>query len=387
MDELTLLRDFRAERAVEVPAARDAIRRALDDRIAAAAEGAGTLGTAAPASSRAGRGPASARRRSARRGFTARRRLLAFAAALGAAAAVALVLVLNTGPTAQPAAAEILHETATVAAASDAPAALPGPGQFYYRKINRVEVMGWLPPGAGGDEEMGTMQGGVLPRPDAFKALVPITSEEWLNTEGAGRFRQVTGTPRFFTAQERSAWEAAGSPAPGEPVLEDEHGPWKGFRFPDTSSLPTEPEALRQAVEANDIEVKGFNLMDPKATSLDEKATIEELINILFEGNPMRPALRAAIFNALAELPGIKLDTDATDFLGRHGDSIRFGDDERGSATEFIFDPGTSDVLASRDILVAPSQDRYQQGIPAGTTVRETDYLETAVVDSTHEGG
>jgi hypothetical protein len=374
MDELTLLKSFRIERAVEVPEARNAIWHALEERIAAATEGAATFG--AP----------EARNGSARGGFFARRRLLAFAAAMGAAAAVALVLVLNTGPTAQPAAAEILHETATVAAATDASAEIPGSGQFYYRKIERVEVMGWLPPGVDGDEP-GVMQGGVLPRPDAFKALVPTTSEEWLDAEGSGRFRRVAGSPRFFTDNERSDWEAAGSPPPGEPVLEDEHGPWQGFRFPDTSSLPTEPEALRHAVEANSIEVKGFNLIAPRATHLDEKDTTEELINILFEGNPMRPVLRAAIFDALAELPRIELDTDATDFLGRHGDSIRFVDEEAGSGTEFIFDAETSELLASRDFLVGPPRGRYEQGIPAGSTIRETDYLESGVVDSTREGG
>jgi hypothetical protein len=375
MNELTLLQGLRAERAAPVPEAREAIWHALEGRIEAAAEGAGTRGAAA--------------RSTTARGdfFSRRRRLLAFAAALGAAAAVALVLVLNTGPTAQPAGAEILHETATVAAASEAPAPIPGPGQFYYRKISRIELMSWLPAGADNHDEPGAMQGGVLPRPDAFKALVPTTSEEWLDTQGAGRFRQVAGTPRFFTDQERSKWEAAGSPPPAEPVLEDEHGPWKGFTFPDTSSLPTEPEALRHAVEANDIEVKGFNLMDPKATHLDEVATSEELINILFEGNPMRPELRAAIFNALAELPRIQLATDATDFLGRHGDAFRSVDQQSKGGVEFIFDPDTSEVLASREFLVNPQGDKYLEGIPAGTTIRETDYLESTVVDSTHEGG
>jgi hypothetical protein len=379
MDELTLLQGFRAERVADVPEAREAIWRALEARIDAAVEG------AAGASSR-GASPAPAR--SARRGFfSRRRRLLAFATALGAAVAVAGVLVLNSGPTAQPAAAEILHEAATVAAASDAPAELPGPGQFYFRKISRVELVSWLPPGVGGNDEPGSMGGGVLPQPGAFKALLPTTNEDWLDSEGAGRFRQVAGMPRFFTDEERSAWEAAGSPPPGEPVLEDEHGPWKGYRFPDTSSLPTDPAELRRAVEANAIEVKGFNLMFPKEKRLDEKQTTEELTNILLEGNPLRPQLRAAIFNALAELPRIKVDTEATDFLGRQGDSIRLVDEQSGGGAEFIFDPETSEVLANREFLLDPKGDRYLQGVPPGTTLRETDYLETAVVDSTHETG
>ena len=72
-----------------------------------------------------------------------RRRLgLAFAGATFAAAVVAGALVLSSGPTAQPAgAAEILHQAAD--AAAELPAtSVPGPGQFLYRKEQRIDVQG-----------------------------------------------------------------------------------------------------------------------------------------------------------------------------------------------------------------------------------------------------
>jgi hypothetical protein len=171
MDELTVMRSFRAERVKQNPMARAAALEALEacfDSVPGSA-------SAAPALAR-------------RRGFF-RRRLLVFAVAAAAAAAVAGILVLSSGPTAQPAAAEILHETAAIAAATDAPAAIPGPGQFLFMKFQRLELESWVPGGAG-------MMGGVMTRPGAFKALMPTTQEWWTAPDGAGRVRQVAGKRR-----------------------------------------------------------------------------------------------------------------------------------------------------------------------------------------------
>jgi hypothetical protein len=381
MDELTLMRSFRAERVKPNPTTRVAARRALEAHIDAVAASAAAV-------------PAPALRRR----FLRRRRLFAFAAATAAAAVVAGILVLGSGPTAQPAAAEILHETAAVAASPQGPAAspLPGPGQFLYRKFERLELKGWIPGGA-------SSGGGLMRSPRAFNALMPTTQEWWTAEDGAGRVREVAGMPRFLTEAEQARWEAAGSrlPAPFDPeyqrkyplaygdalearrgVVDTEHAKLEGFRFPDTSKLPTEPEALRRAVEGNSISVNGFNLMYPSAQRLDTEKSIAELFNILSEGAPLTPQLRAAVFNALAELPGIEVDTAATDFLGRQGYAVRSIRKEGG--LEFIFDPDTAELLAQREFLTEPGQD-YLKGLPAGQTIRETAYLETGVVDSTRE--
>jgi hypothetical protein len=336
---------------------------------------------------------------------------LALAGAGALAAIVAGILVFSSGPTAEPAAAEILHETAAVAAATDAPAEIPGPGQFLYRKFKRIELESWIPGGPSPEDDVpGQMMGGTLSRPDAFNALMPTTQEWWDAPDGAGRVREVAGTPGFLTDQEQSRWEAAGSPlpAPFDPeyqrkyplaygdalearrgVVDTEHPKLEGFRFPDTSALPTAPEALRLAVESNQISVSGFNLMEPSAKRLDTEKTIAELFNILVEGNPMTPQLRAAAFNALAELPGIEVDTDATDFLGRQGYAIRSLDPKTGGGMEFIFDPDTSEMLADRSFLGDAHREAGQnpslRGLPSGLTIRETAYLEAGVVDSTDE--
>lgn len=377
MNELDTMRSFRAERASDDPAAREAIRRQLEAHIRAA--------SAAPAAARAPR---------PRRSFGLRRRFVALAAATAVAAAVAGIVVLSSGPTAEPAAAEILHETAAVAAASDAPAPVPGPGQFYFRKFKRLQLQGWVPPGTPeNDEPLGSLNS-MLERPGAFNAQVPTTQEWWDAEDGAGRIHELAGTPRFLTDAEKSRWEAAGSPLPE--TINDEHGAMKGFHFPDTSKLPTDPKALRETVESNRTKVSGFNLVDPEAERLSTEKTSEELFNILQEGNPMTPQLRAAIFNALAELPGIQVNTDAADMLGRRGYAIRSLDTRHGTATDYVFDPKTADLLATRNYITDPEaffkvfapsarQRALWQGVGAGFTLEETDYLEAGVVDSTRE--
>lgn len=394
MDDLTLIRSFRAERADDDPRARTAAWQALQARLESAPA------TPVPITTAARR----------RRLLPRRRHLLAFAGAAVAAAAVAGVLVLGSGPTAQPAAAEILHKTAAVAASPDAPPSspLPGPGQFLYEKVKRLELLSWNPDSFSSGSEPAGCSGCLLTGPNAagaFTALQPTTQESWTAPDGAGRHREVAGSPRFLTHEEQARWEAAGSrlPAPFDPeyqrkyplafgnalevrrgVVDTEHESLKNFHFPDTSSLPTEPEALRRAVESNQISVGGFNLMYPSAKRLDTKRTIAELFNILQEGNPSAQ-LRAAAFNALAELPGIEVNTGSTDFLGRRGDAIRSVDSKTGGGMEFIFDPNTSAMLAERTFLGDREPSPYRKGLPAGLTLRETAYLETGVADSTHE--
>ncbi|HET7444564.1 MAG TPA: hypothetical protein VFJ57_07900 [Solirubrobacterales bacterium] len=409
MDDLTLLESFRAERAEPDAQARAEIWRALEDRFDSASAVPDAVAAPAPVRIRARR----------RRHLLRHRRFVAFAGATAAAATIAGILVLGSGPTAQPAAAEILHETAAAAVSprGAAPVVVPGPGQLLFTKLKRLELQGWIPDcDPLGDRPCGLM-GGTMSGADAFNALMPMTQEDWLGEGGVGRLRQVAGAPRFLTEEERSRWEAAGSPLPApfdpgyqEKVAEAQgeeplppgyvsrtrqagRGVYdtetevdlaqlqgKGFRFPDTSQLPTDAAALRSAVESNRIPVRGFNLMYPSAKRLDSDQTTAQLLNILQEGSiSMTPRLRAALFNALAELPGIEVNPDATDSLGRHGYAIQ----ARG--TEYVIDPDTAELLAQREFLTKPGQSAFLEGLPAGFTIRETAYLESGIVDSTNE--
>jgi hypothetical protein len=385
MDDLTLFRSFRAECADDDPQVRAAAWRALEAKFDPTL----TTSSAIPARSR-------------------RRGLFALAGAAALAAIVTGLLVFSSGPTAEPAAAEVLRETAAIAATTGSPAeSPPGPGQFLYAKTKTLEYQSWIPGGS-------TSMGGPLNRPDAFAALVPTDRENWLSPAGSGRWREVMGTPQFLSDAEQDRWEQAGSPLPRtfDPRYQDGYrdGPGAGhvlelrrgvldmevpkpqgrglgpnFGFPDVAGLPTEPEALRLALQSRPRPGTGNQPGGkPAETPLDTEETILALWGILQQ--PMTaPPLRAAVFNALAELPGIGLNRDATDLVGRSGYAISF-DDKQGLRGEYIFDPKTSEILGQRTVLLAPGLARYaSEWIPAGNTIRDVAYLQSGVVDSIHE--
>jgi hypothetical protein len=97
------------------------------------------------------------------------------------------------------------------------------------------------------------------------------------------------------------------------------------------------------------------------------------------------PALRAAAFNALAEIPGIGFERDVADGAGRRGDAIAWTR-ERGFGHEFIFDPHTARMLAQVEVLFNAKAAEIPQ-VPDGTVFRETAYLQSRIVDSVQMGG
>jgi hypothetical protein len=242
--------------------------------------------------------------------------------------------------------------------------------------------------------------------PDTYNALVATQSQTWLGDEGQGRRREVLADLDFWSKGEEDRWKASGSPLPPpwnpeyrqiyksayEGALEQnanvidqtQKGYGRTFHFPDTSMLPTEAPALRQEAEGNELDYIGFNHVDGKEPKqLDAQEAKEELLNVLQEGFPS-PPLQAAIFNALAELPGISVLTDVTDGAGRTGAAI-VARVEGGVQWQTIFDPETGEFLGTRGILDDPAASSGLQEIPAGTLIDERDFLANGVVDSTDE--
>jgi hypothetical protein len=378
MDDLILLRGFRAEHADDDPRPRAAAWRALEAEFAAA-----SVPMASPTRSRRG--------------------LLALAGA-GAIAVVVGILILSSGRTAQSAAAEILHQTAAVAVSGEgSPTLRAGPGQYYFSKRKELEFKGWYP----GSYEVPE---GRATRPGGFSALVPSESEWWTSPEGGSRVRQTIGTPQFLSSAEQGRWEEAGSPLPsnfeparqaelqrlasgsGERFLEMRRGVLDveypkpndatnpELVYPDLSGVPTDPAELRLAIQNHQVPGVSYELGKPLGT----QETIEDLGGLLSHPNAS-PALRAAAFNALAELPGAELKRDTIDLVGRTGYAIGYSE-RHGLRIELIFDPQTSMSLGERVVLADPEQDPEEwRGYEAGLTIRDVAYLQSKVVDSTSE--
>lgn len=294
-----------------------------------------------------------------------------------------------------------LRRAAAVAGASHSQVeAPPGPGQYLYTKTMEVHLEAWDPDDPVGfrakpryftDRQLG--------EGNAMLALVPVSKQVWTAPDGMTRERETLGRIRFLAAGDQLRWEEAGSPPPWafEPgehdVVRDRSGrlvkdfasrAFRGrrefaymFRL---SELPTDPEALRLAVENRGA--SGSALAPSPADSRRGGATVERLLEILSE--PLAgPALRAAAFGALAEIPGIGFQRNASDAVGRRGDAIAWVR-ERGFGRRWIFDPRTSRVLAQAEMIFGPPS-TTENGVPPGTVFRESDYLQAGTVDSTHE--
>jgi hypothetical protein len=389
MDEIALLRSLAPEEERPDAAARAAALQALEARFDAPA-------SPAPAASPVRRRRLLPRRRRLLR----RRRQLALAGAGAAAAIVAGILVGSSGSGPETAAAEVLRNTASVAAADVNPMSTPGPGQFLYTKTKQFELQSWLP-------GKYTVGGGTLGQPGAFTALNSWQEEEWENAAGQDRSRWVMGAPQFLSGADQRRWEQAGSPLPGSfecdrrcfpeahivdlrPGVTDVETQ-ESSGLPDLSAIPAEPRALRLAIENGQLSVP-WKKNEPARKPIGTGQVIAELWDILDKPDTT-PELRAAIFTALAELPGIELNRDAKDLVGRSGyalsyestPSSSYGADLPGLRVEYIFDPGTSAILGRREVIANPGKFSWAKGLPAGTVRREVAYLESGIVDSTHE--
>ena len=95
------------------------------------------------------------------------------------------------------------------------------------------------------------------------------------------------------------------------------------------------------------------------------------------------PALRAAAFNALAEIPGIGFERDVADVAGRRGDAIGWVR-ERGFGRRFIFDPHTAEILAQAEVIFNAKAAGYP-GVPDRHRVPRDRLPAVGIVDSAHE--
>ncbi len=305
----------------------------------------------------------------------------------------------------QAAIAEVLRQTATVAEASGTPVeAPPAPGQFLYTKTKVAQLQGWEPdgPGAGPKTKPRYFTANLLgSESNALAALVPTVEEAWMSPDGKTRERETLGRIDFLSGADQELWEDAGSPPPlaydpnehdvrrdsfGRPVKEFASQSWRGRRvFSHVSQLsgaPTEPEALRLAIENRR---GGGSPVDPSpANSLRGGATVERLLEILSE--PIAsPALRAAAFSALAEIPGIGFERDVADIAGRRGDAIAWAREGGGGfGRRYIIDPHTSKILAQAEVVFNAKAAEIPE-VSDGTVFRETAYLQSGIVDSAHE--
>lgn len=272
------------------------------------------------------RGPGE-RRRSRRR--PSRRSLVG---ALVVMVAGGLVTSLLTIPGTKPpsAAAAALDHLASRAAAA-APTSL-GPGQYLYTETR-------------GPVLSATQSGG--PGKESFRWYQLGTVQRWVDAQGAGRVVMTGGGPaQFFTPADRAAWIAAGSPPIGEPSsmigmtltyqpgsplpVGARNGPivqpaGQPIPFPlpiyDVSKLPTDVSTLRSEIAQGTTGIPTIDHSTTLGWCTSLGCQMFSRTSELLQGPDLgsTPALRAALFQVLASIPGIRLLGTVTDHDGQSG--------------------------------------------------------------------
>ena len=94
------------------------------------------------------------------------------------------------------------------------------------------------------------------------------------------------------------------------------------------------------------------------------------------DGLPIRPKLRAAIYAAIALVPGIRLEGRARSLTGRVG--VALGTPEGVVRTDVIIDPHTGSVLGGRTVVI----DATVEHLPAGTVVFQQSVVERTITNA-----
>jgi hypothetical protein len=287
-----------------------------------------------------------------RRGRRLRGPVLAGTVAAAVAAAVAVPLLasgrpvsggsVSEGPVsgAQTPAMAVLEKTAATAARQPT-TPVPGPGQYLYLRDIEFRFVGG--PNTTKEE----------------RECTALVGQEWMAADGSGhQSGHFTSSYPGCQGFEQS-WGKGGVSTSENPM------DWPKNLL-NWQRLPASPAAIERAI------VRRFE--NGHALS---SATFVYAAAYLQEDAP--PALRAALYRVIEQLPGVTSLGPVTDRLGRHGIGVGLVHD--GTRQELIFDPATSTALESAIVAVGPRQDRndYQ---PAGTVIEYVAYVATGLVNS-----
>jgi hypothetical protein len=139
-----------------------------------------------------------------------------------------------------------------------------------------------------------------------------------------------------------------------------ECSPLPGYR----ADLPTDPDGMLTYL---------YRGADGTKNPRDQEAftAAADLIQEAY----LSPASLAAVFEAVARIPGVRVVGDVTDAAGRAGVALA-RDEVQGTRAELIFDRRTNAYLGKHEVL---TRDAY--GRKAGESVNSTAVLTVAVVD------
>jgi hypothetical protein len=284
------------------------------------------------------------------------------AVAAGASLAVIAVLAWGIGgggfDSSEASAAAVLR------AAADAAARQPDlsrPNEFFsirWRSMSLVQVR------AHADEPLSA---GELSLPKAL--VITETSERWSPTR-VGEISTHLVRISFPTAAAHTLWDRLGRPSLGGILGSTGIAPvtsialsHRVLALTQIVALPTDPSRLYRRLFA-DSSAQGA-VQDVEA----------------LDTTPIAPRLFAALYRALALVPGVSDDGHARTLTGRVGEAIGVGGDQ------LIIERRTGKLLGYRDVVDA--SDTAAQNLPVGTVFEQTAIIArivTVTVSAPHTG-
>ncbi|GAA2127611.1 CU044_5270 family protein [Actinomadura napierensis] len=205
-----------------------------------------------------------------------------------------------------------------------------------------------------------------VPRPDQFVHQDTV------------ELRRVPNNGRWYKDRNQS-WISVGGTAPGLFRLKnwiqprpDEYVPLDGDSViapcgqrapidrPYLGDLPADPDAL-------------LRLLARQGDGARAERQWEAASDLI--ARPAPPGVRAALFRAIARIPGVRLRTDSVDAAGRHGVAVTRTRD--GVREELIFDPASHRYLGRRDVITR-SGDRLGA---RGSILFSSALMSTQIVD------
>jgi hypothetical protein len=269
-----------------------------------------------------------------------------------------------------------------------------GAGQYYYESVHESGIAACrvvtLPDGST------NLEAGVTSGQPFLVYAESWDQERWTTANGSGGVRAVNGTGHFINAAQQSQWVADGSPS-----LDNCAGPLTTSTIAPTTvapgngsgllTLPTSPNALGSLIAQGRVNPYGMvsptNVMcastarggapTPDANGQCSTAEQFDIASQLLQQAEGPQLVGPALFQILAQLPGVSDVGSVTDAVGRVGVGIEYTGPDH--STVFVIDPTSGQLLEEQSL--ASNSTLATGGIPAGAVTSTTTFGTLSVVN------
>ncbi|WP_405860735.1 CU044_5270 family protein [Streptomyces sp. NBC_01515] len=192
--------------------------------------------------------------------------------------------------------------------------------------------------------------------------IPPLHRQEvWMSVDGlhVGLVREAGRKPYSIPVDVKPDWLKSGK------------GGWDvSSYYNHVKTLPTDADAMYQYLAKT----------APKDSGQEKYQAMFVLVGDLLHDSIVPPAQSAALFRAVARIPGVTAAKGVKDAAGRSGVAIGRDDPDNPTREEWIFDAKTYEFLGERSVATKDYSD-----VKKGTVTADTAVLRRAIVDKAGE--